>query len=210
MQKHLYKSLSFLTIAVFILYWIANIQLSVFGKHRSFTGAYSFDHLIAYRWRFFTPTPHSGNQVFFIVRDRATHAVTDSIEIISAILSLKQKDAPFNQQDNVIDHLIFHAVSVITQAAAKYKQEAKTEMPGRPDSVYYNYAADRTLRDVNCIGQLTAIRHYIQGEKNIDTTGKEYEMVFAEKSIVPFKERNDTACIPSVAISLATPYKTFY
>jgi hypothetical protein len=211
MQKHLYKSLSFLAIAVFILYWIANIQLSVFGKHRSFPGLASLDHAIAYRWRFFSPIPHSGNRVYFFVRDQNTK-VGDSIELIELLLTAKRKDAPFNQSDNIIEHLLFHAVGAIEENVATYNAKIREEMPGKTDSFYYQYVTAKALTDPVCIGQLTALRKYAQvmyGHGRLNTAHLEYKIVLKEKYVVPFDHRNDSAYTPLVITRFETPYQSF-
>jgi hypothetical protein len=211
MQKQLYKSLSVFAIAAFVLYWIVNIQLSVFGRQRSFLGHGPFARAIAYRWRFFSPIPHSGNKVYFFVRYRNT-PVMDSVELIEPLLAAKRKDAPFNQSDNIIEHLLFHAVGVIEEKVSGYNAKAREAMPGKPDSFYYRYSINQALQDRECMGQVAALKHYALIKYrygSLQTALLEYKIVLKEQFVTSFEQRNDSILNPLVLTRFETPYKPF-
>src|ERR1700751_2151822 len=152
MKKVLYKLLPFIILLVFLFYWVANICVTLSANTSKKNIGYSFPLLIKLSgasWRLFAPPFTYNDRMYFILRDRRTFKITDSIEVLGDIACQKRIHAPFNQHENIIDHLVNHAVGNAKNTFIQYRNRLKKDNPGRTASLYNAMAVTETTNDSN-------------------------------------------------------------
>jgi hypothetical protein len=215
MKKVLYKLLPFIILLVFFFYWVTNICVTLSTNTSQKNIGYSFPLLIKLSgasWRLFAPPFTYNDRMYLILRDKKTFQITDSFEILGDIASEKRIHAPFNQHENIIDHLVNHAVGNAKMTFMQYREQLKKNSPGKTDSFYNAMAASETINAINGAQQIRTLSNYCKwliAKKNIDTVGKEWKIALSEEKMAPFAERNNDGSIPIAKPYFETPYTSF-
>jgi hypothetical protein len=215
MQKTIYKISTGFIIVVFLSYWIISIPLSITkngGKNKFAIAFPLLNKLVGHSWNFFSGPFYNNDRMYFILRDSNTHVVTDTLEMLEDITSQKRSHAPFNQKENIIDHLISHNVLIIENSIINSKKQLKQTLPQATDSVYQAKAFIMVSNDNNCRQALKTLENYckmIAAEKKIDTANKEFKIIIAGKSIKPFAQKNNDSYVSKETIYFETAYNNF-
>jgi hypothetical protein len=215
MKKVLYKLLPFIILLVFFFYWVANICVILSANTSQKNIGYSFPLLVKLSgasWRLFAPPFNYNDRMYLILRDKRTSEITDSIELLENIAYEKRLHAPFNQHENIIDHLVNHAVGSLKTTLVEYRDQLKKANPNETDSFYKAMSSSETINDISGaqqIGTLTNYCKWLIAQKNIDTVGKEWKIALSEQKIAPFAERNNNGFIPIDKPYFETPYTSF-
>jgi hypothetical protein len=160
-------------------------------------------------WKFFTPPYTFNNRLYFIVRDINNRNNADTIEVLEDISLQKNARAPFNQKENVIDHLVNHDVGYIKVIVWQNKKKPTGTFPVTSDSLYIASAVADAAYSNNYKVSLATLNNYckvILKEKNIDTLGKEIKIVMTEKKIRPFKNLGEPKISTKEIIFFETSY----
>jgi hypothetical protein len=215
MQKAGYKFLTAFIIIIFLFYWGINIPLSVTKNNQGnrFSKAFPLlNHLFGHTWNFFSGPLYNDDRIYCILRDKNTHTETDTLEMMADISNRKRSHIPFNQAENIIDHLVSHNLLIVKNGIRFYKMQLKQTSMGIADSAF-NANVYNLLRNDKYYGQsLATMQNYckmIIAEKKIDTVNKEFTIIMATKSIRPFMQRNNDKYVSKESIYFEMPYNTF-
>jgi hypothetical protein len=168
-----------------------------------------FNSLFGNSWSLFSPPYTYSNRLYYIIREIAHPDKVDTIEVIENITKQKQQKAPFNQKENIIDHLIHHDIGIITYIVWKDKVRPSESEIGTMDSTYRANAITVVADNINYLNSRATLLNYgnvVLKENKIDTTGKEIKMIITQKKIQPFQTLHDTATSQKEIIFIETAY----
>jgi hypothetical protein len=211
MQKAVYKIVTAFIIVGFLSYWIITIPLTITknGGRNKFAIAFpSMNKLFGHTWNFFSGSFYDNDRMYLILRDSQTHQPTDTLEMLEDITYQKRSHAPFNQKENIIDHLVSHNILIVENGVINYKRQLKKPLADPTDSTI----AGMINNDNNCGQALETLENYCKmviAEKKIDTTNKEFKIIIGAKSIQSFAQRNNSQYVSKETNYFETPYKTF-
>lgn len=169
-----------------------------------------FSTMFGISWNLFTPPFTYNNRLYYIVRNTGRPDRSDTIEVLENISLQKQTTAPFNQKENIIDHLVNNNVSRLTKTIWLNKKKPQESEPGTTDSAYIASAIAEVANSKNYLIFLTTLNNYCKvalKENKIDTAGKEVKTVIKEKMIRPFKEMYNTNFVQKETLVFETPFK---
>ncbi len=172
-----------------------------------------FKNMFGISWKLFTPPFTYNDRLYFIVRDIERPYIADTLEVLEKIALQKQRNAPFNDEENVIDHLVNNNVSGVKRTVWFNKKMPSQDTPGTTDSLYIAHAIAAVAATNNYTAFVTTLNNYcmvILKENNIDTIRKEFKIIITEKKIPPFKHIGDTSFLQKETLVFETPYKPFY
>ena len=214
MKKKGTDILSYLAISFFMLYWISVFILAMpGGRAKEIIGyrAPLFKNNFGIAWSLFTPPGTSDDRLYFIVREISNHEKTDTLEILEDIAFQKQSHAPFNQQENILDHLVNNTVSWIKRTVWENKTKPSCSIPCSSDSLYIANAISAVSGNASFNAYLKTLFNYgriVLPQKKITINGKELKILITEKQIKPFKQLDGDSFIPAENLVFETPYKS--
>lgn len=215
MKNSFYSILSYLCIGTFFLYWISIIILAMPSNHAKniiISRAPRFRNIFGTTWKLFTPPFTFNDRLYFIIRDTDNLVKTDTIEVLENIALQKQYYAPFNQKENVIDHLVNNNVLNIKQFVWLNKKKPAEDFPETKDSMYIPNAINIAANSKNYRASLATLKNYcvlILKQQHIDTNRKVMKIMITEKRIRPFNQMNDTNLVQKETLVFETPYTSF-
>lgn len=212
MKNAINRILPFFFIAGFILYWISISILAMpsnYAKDVITKVAPRYTSLFGNSWNLFSPPYTYSNRLYYIVREIAHPDKADTIEVIENITKQKQQKAPFNQKENIIDHLIHHDVGMIIYIVWKDKRKPSESEPGTTDSTYLANAIAAVADNINYLNSRATLFNYgnvVLKENRVDTAGKEIKIIITQKKIQPFKNMGDKVSSQKEIIFIETSY----
>lgn len=216
MKNAFYSLLSYLCLGTFFLYWLIIFILVMppgYANKTMSEKAPMFKNMFGISWKLFTPPFTYNDRLYYIVRDIERPYRADTLEVLEKIALQKQRNAPFNDEENVIDHLVNNNVSGVKRTVWFNKKMPSQDTPGTTDSLYIAHAIAAVAATNNYTAFVTTLNNYcrvILKENNIDTIGKEFKIIITEKKIPPFKHIGDPSFLQKETLVFETPYKPFY
>ena len=213
MKKPVYKILSYLCIAAFLLYWVIIFILAMpSSRAKQIISQHTprFKSIFGFAWTLFTPPNTYNDRLYFIVRGITTPEKSDTIEVLENVAHQKQRHAPFNQKENIIDHLVNNNVWNIKLMVWSNKKKPAGNVPGTTDSLYIANATAvvaGTQAYSTFVNTLTNYFRIILQQKKIDTADKEIKIMITEKQIRPFKQMTDSNFLQKETLVFETAYK---
>jgi hypothetical protein len=215
MKNAICRILPYFFVAGFILYWLSVFMLAMpdnYAKNSLKKAPPRYNLLFGNSWNFFSPPFTYNNRLYYVLRDIAHSANADTIEVLENIIRQKQLKAPFNQAENIIDHLLHHeAVRMITAVWNNRTRPSENE-PGTTDSAYITKAVAAAAGNINFINSKAALLNYaniIAKKRKIDTTGKEISIIIKLQPIRPFKYLTDTSLTQKEITCVETVFNRF-
>lgn len=215
MKKIFYSILSYLCIGAFFLYWSGIFILAMPSnrvKKIIINKAPRFRNTFGTTWRLFTPPSPFNDRLYFIVRDITSPDKTDTIEVLENISLQKQHNAPFNQRENIIDHLVNNNVLNVKLIIWSNKKKPAEGLAETKDSLYIPNAIAAFTYNKNYNAYLSTLKNYaivVLKQKQIDTTNKELKIVITEKKIRPFNQMTGTNLLQKETLVFETFFKPF-
>lgn len=212
MKNAFNRILPFFFITGFILYWISIFILAMppnVVKGFITDRAPRYNSLFGNSWNFFAPPYTYYNRLYYIIREKTHPNKVDTIEVIENISKQKQHNAPFNQKQNIIDHLINHDVGMIIYIVWNNKKRPSDSEPGTTDSTYIANAIAAVAENSNYLNSKATLFSYgnvVLKENKIDTAGKEIKIVITQTKINPFKNMSDTTSLQKEIIFIKTSF----
>lgn len=188
-----HKWLSFGLLLAFVYYWLFTFSLVFFNKTtysvapRQYLFYYSFFNQ---NWRLFSSTKTYSDEVNLLVRKINSTAATDTIKLVSYNMAERRKYAPFNNYEEVLERMFILAATDIGTLAEKNVLRLKREFPGKEENFYITQASAAIEKNSLHSGHLTNLENYckyVLSRKNIDTAGKEFQLVIVHNYILPAK-----------------------
>jgi hypothetical protein len=215
MKNIIHKILPYFLVTGFILYWLNIFVLSmpdnsvknVFKK-----ASPGLNLLFGNSWKFFSPSFTYNNRLYYVLRDIAHPANADTIEVLENMIRQKQLKAPFNQAENIIDHLLHHDAARMTRAVWNNRTKPSENEPGTTDSAYIAKAVTAAAGNINFMSSKASLLNYaniLVKERKIDTTGKEISIIITEQPICPFKYLTDTSLTQKEITCVETVFNRF-
>ena len=105
-----YKWISFIAVLGFVYYWI--FTLFSIGLAKSFTSKFPKQHivhnvLVRQNWKLFSNPSILNRHIVFITRDINNIDKTDTLNLTTYFIKNRIKDAPFNNYDDALDHILY-------------------------------------------------------------------------------------------------------
>ncbi len=215
MKNPFYRILSYLCIGTFFLYWAGIFILAMPSNHAKkiiISRAPRFRNIFGTTWRLFTPPSTFNDRLYFIVRDITRPDKTDTIEVLENISLQKQHNAPFNQRENIIDHLVNNNVLNVKLTIWSNKKKPAEGLSETKDSLYISNAIAAFTYNKNYNAYLSTLKNYaiiVLKQRQIDTTDKELKIVITEKKTRPFNQMSNTNLLSKETLVFETPFKPF-
>ena len=213
MKNSFVRILSYLAILIFLLHWAVAFILAMPANYVKQTVA---NHASRYQtmfssWSFFTPPLTYHNRLYFIFRDsKISGNKQDTIEVLANISLQKQIRVPFNQRENIIDHLVNNSVAGLKRVVRSYKITTDSLAINKSDSPTIARSISNAEGNNNYKRYLATLTNYckiVLQQKNIDIIGKEVKIVIKEKEIRPFKQIGDASYLQKEILVFETTYK---
>jgi hypothetical protein len=205
------KIAGYCIIFLFLGYWITTLLFSMpdnFFKITFNQADQLFQSAFFQRWDFFAPPPQYNDKLYYVVRDKETKEVICTLESVDYILKQKQKKAPFNQEETVLDYVISTSINLLTNSYQEHMQVLAYSIPDSSEVYRSNKSIEMTLEnDPYAFGTLFNYGVVLLKKNNIQYNNVEIKLVIAHKPLVKFKDRytKQYANQPE-SIVLGTPY----
>lgn len=207
MKKSFYQIFSYGCIAAFLIYWLMVILLSMPSnnlKQQIFNQFPRFRYTFSSTWNLFSPPYLNHKRLYYILKDSHHPERTDTIEVLEKLWLQKQKAAPFNQKENIIDHNLFYNVAGLTFALWRNDKKPSGDAFNRlEDSLLIANAisaAENNPQYLRCLGSLQNYCIRVLKENRIDSAGKLVKILIIEKQIKPLKEIKNPGWLPKQTI----------
>lgn len=213
MKNSFVRIVSYLAILIFLLHWAVAFILAMPVNYvkQTVTGYLPRYQTMFSSWSFFTPPLTYHNRLYFIFRDsKISGNKQDTIEVLANISLQKQIRAPFNQRENIIDHLVNNSVADLKKIVCPYKTTIDSLSINKSDSLAIARAISNVENNVNYKRHLATLTNYcktVLQEKHIDTIGKEVKIVIKEEAIRPFNQIVDASYLQKEILVFETTYK---
>lgn len=207
------RVLPYTCICVFVVYWlqISNMAMPLNKMQESLAARTPrFKTYFGQSWRLFTPPFTYNNRLYFIIRDTSHQNRSDTIEILEKISQYKQLKAPFNQDENIIDHLVNHNVQGIVKSLWTNKTLPVNFADHKKDSAYIAKRIAIASKNKNYLIYVASIRNYckrVLKERGIATKGKEVRIEIKQEMTRPFKEMNNEQFKKQERLVFQTPFE---
>jgi len=132
------------------------------------------------------------------------------LEVLENISLKKQRAAPFNQKEMILDHLVNSSVSSLLYTVWENKKKPSGDITGSEDSSYIARAVAAKTDNRSYQAYLATLNNYskvVMTENKIDMAQKEVKIAISEKMIRPFKEMNNKGFVPKEILVFETAYK---
>ena len=169
-----------------------------------------FTAIFGFEWKLFTPPHNCNNRLYFMVREVARPERVDTIEVLESLALQKQKAAPFNQKENILDKIVNNIIYKLLRSVYEYRKMPTTSSSGTTDSAYITASIAAVDSTKNYKIYLATLYNYARAsfkEHGINLTGKECKIVIRQKMMCPFKDRNDMNFLEKEVLVFETPYK---
>ena len=212
MKNPFYRTLSYLCIIIFASYWIGLFICAMpsnYAKNIISNKAPRFRSIFGGTWKLFTPPDTFNNRMYIIARDIARPEKADTIEVLANIAKQKQYNVPFNQKENIIDHLVNNNVIAILNRVWYNNKMPTEDASNAADSLYIVNAIESATFYNDYNASLATLRNYckvVLKNNKIELSGKEAKIVIKKISVRPFKQMNDSHFLQKEILVFETPY----
>ncbi|MCW3467587.1 hypothetical protein [Chitinophaga nivalis] len=153
----------------------------------------TFQFWLFQRWGFFAPPPDFDERLYYEFRDKKTQQVK-VVEVLAHITEQKQKKAPFNWHEEILDYVISGNVGGVSDISSElhdnlhYQQQLKnkTGIDTAGEITIKNYIQQSSsFLTLSNYGTLVAREH------GIDTATHDMRLITTRILLPRFSERND-------------------
>ena len=212
MKNSFVRIISYLAIFIFLLHWTLAFILAMPANYvkKAITNHAPRYQAMFPQWKLFTPPFTYHDRLYFIIRDsKGNGNKSDTIEVLANIALQKQKKAPFNQRENIIDHLVNNNVAKLKKIVWPYEKTKDSVTLNKSDSATIARSISNVQNNINYKRYLATLVNYskiVLQQKHIDTTGKEVKIVIKEKKIRPFNQISNISYLQNEILVFETTY----
>jgi len=166
--------------------------------------------IFARPWQLFTPPPHYNQRLYLITKSTTVPLTCDTMELLGNLAKNKQEAAPFNQKENILEHMINNSVSGLLYTVWTKKKMSEPSYPGSIDSLLVAASIKKAAFKNNYIICLSSIKNYglmVLKEQKIKIKNTELKIVIKLKMIRPFHELDNANYIQKETVVFETPYQ---
>lgn len=164
-------------IILFSTYWITTIVFTIPENHINlsfYKQGLVFNNLFTQKWSFFAPPPNYDDRVYFIFHSKKDSSLK-VYEIIESLNLAKQKNAPFNSDEDILDYVLSNSINGLDDVINEVHEYFNSE---KDDGII---KADSTIERVTV--ETVQKSFYFQTLKN-------YSKFVATKNKINFDEYN--------------------
>ncbi len=186
-----YRWLSYCIVLAFAYYWFFTMAMVFFPKTtNAITSrqAAVYNTFIRQNWQLFAVSKVYNRKLNMVLRNTIDHQQTDTIDLVNYCILEKRKQAPFNNYEDAIDHMLYKVMNGLEQQLAAKKTLLQQQFPGRPDSFYMQQSSLLVEQDSlkqEKLQNLINYGKYVLKQKGIPAAGKEFQLVELHKYIPP-------------------------
>lgn len=185
-----YKWLSYVIVLAFVYYWLFTIAIIFLPKTINTTTprqAAVYTAFIRQNWQLFAASKVYNRQLNVVLRDKITQQPTDTIDLVQYTIAEKRKQAPFNNYEDAIDHILYKEMNGLERQLAVKKKILQQQFPGRADSFYMQQSSLLLEQDSlqPNLHNLVNYAKYVLQQKKITTANKEFQLTEMHKYIQP-------------------------
>ncbi len=190
-KKIIYKWFSLCLLFSFVYYWVFTISLVFFNKptREAFPRqSLVYSSLFNQNWRLFSYTKKYSVQLNLVVRTINSASETDTINLAGYIMAERRKYAPFNSYEEALERLVHTTITNTGEDAEKKTAQLKKEVTGKDDFFYVEQSSAVIEKDNRNKDNLTNLENYARNalhEMDIDTKGKEFQLIIFHHYILP-------------------------
>ncbi len=213
MTKSFGKLFPYLCITGFLLHWTIVFILSLpspFQMKSTLLYAPRMKTMFS-SWRLFTPPYTFDTRLYMVLRDTNGNGKTDTIEVLERLALQKQARAPFNQRENILDHMVNQHVGGLLRTVWGNKKMPGEYTPGSPTAPYLPEAIAKIENNSGYQVNMATIYNYcrlVLKEYSINEAGKELKIVITKKMIRPFNELDNAQYHPKELPVFETAFKS--
>ena len=148
----------YIAISFFIIYWALSIVLCLPAnpvKNKIVHSAPTLNKWLGNTWSFFAP-PHHYNDKLYLIYASGNH--NDTLELLSLINKAKQEKIPFNQEENIMDHLVNHYVTELKHVLYQYKSYNNLSSADSSRVFYRQPAIDEAMKNNEFIASFQTLQ----------------------------------------------------
>lgn len=194
-SSYILRYISGLTLVVFLVYWSSTLlYVSPSNYIRIQFNNYlnSFELVFFQKWDFFAPPPKTNTRLYYNFINKETGKF-HTVEALKNITEKKQKEAPFNTEEELLDYLLASSADRIRNVIIRHK---KISQAVNPDSSFkfHMIESQNTVNDLGrSIPSYQTLLNYaivISERQNLNPRKYYVKLVITEQNIIPFSERN--------------------
>jgi hypothetical protein len=161
-----------------------------------------FDLHFFQRWGFFAPPPTFNEfiAIKFYYRENTINK-TATFDILTPIVKDKQKNAPFNRGDEVLDYTLSHTISGIQSDITEYTDLIKFENQKKNRIMTDDQRIKLVVKYIEKTKEFKTLTNYariVAQNNKIPKTNSCFQITISEKSIPQFADRNLPLKMPEV------------
>ncbi len=185
-----YKWLSYGIVLAFVYYWLFTIAIIFLPKTINTVTprqAVVYTAFVRQNWQLFAASKVYNRQLNVVLRDKITQQPTDTIDLVQYSIAEKRQQAPFNNYEDAIDHILYKEMNGLERQLAVKKKLLQQQFPGRADSFYMQQSSLLLEQDSlqQNLQNLMNYAKYVLQKKKINTTNKEFQLTEVHKYIQP-------------------------
>lgn len=188
------KLVSLFSLTILLFYWVITIfyvlppnDLNV----RSYRFYKYFDIMFFQRWAFFAPPPTFNEHLYFNFFTTKNEFL-ERFEVLEELAKKKQKAAPFNKKEDVLDYLMANTVSSLIDNSRQLQEvinyEQKEKLQNISDSLKQRMLHD-ALEKTDEFHSLKNYAAILALQNGLDTSHLNFQVQISRIAIPPFAER---------------------
>lgn len=189
------KILTVIIILIFFTYWILTLIFTMpdnFINISFYKEELVFNSLLSQKWSFFAPPPNYNERLYFIFSSKKDSKV-QIFEIIEALNIAKQKNAPFNRDEDVLDDVLSNSINGIDEGINEihdYLNSEKKEGILKADSTIERISIETVQKSIDFI-TLKNYAKLVAKKNNINPDDYNVQIRITKKYLPKFQERNN-------------------
>ncbi len=209
MKYDIFKKASQFAVVFFLCFWLTIFIFSISGSNIKQLNPYDIAKISKEfsAWKFFTPPFTFNLRLYYITSDTTNASKTDTLEVLERIALRKQQHAPFNQKENIVDHLVNNSVNGLLRSVWIGRKMQGDNIPSIPDSLFLTTVIASAEKDKNYLRYLSTIKNYgitVLKENDIDSKNKRIKIVISQMPNIPFNEIHNKKYIQKETVIFET------
>jgi hypothetical protein len=205
----------YVSVFLFVIYWVLTVTFTFQDNYikLSFLEYESnFQSLFYQNWSFFAPPPQFNEKLIYVFRFRETEKIR-TFEALRQITAQKQKAAPFNTEEEIMDYLVSGSVNTVVNYFARQMDRIKTQFPDSTSTFYNKQLNKEVWTDsihfrINNLGSAATLYNYgkIVAAKNGLSNEYQMKVIIGRVAIPKFADRLLPEQKETIEIVSESPY----
>jgi hypothetical protein len=178
---------------LFSMYWGCTILFNIPNNFINISltkQSEKFNTFFFQKWSFFAPPPKFNDRLYYTF-----YSNTDTLtfEVLEPLNLKKQKNAPFNWNEDLLDYVLSNSVSAISDEVVEINQIIKNDtskFSKMTDSTKSNYLI-KQIQKIYCFRTLRNYSHFVAKKNKLNVSNYKVQLQISRKYIPNFSERHN-------------------